>query len=199
MRKAPKTGRTSENPPQCIHIPFSSWGCGAFFENRWFQWAWPEEWSSIGIMAKELAPIVISCVIWGPHLKRQHVLFQCDNNSSVFCISKGYSKDPSVIHLLRCLWFFVAFFEICIFAEHIAGATNCAADMLSRNNVTNFFLLHPQAHRLPTPLPAPLLNIIIPNGLDWTSHAFSSLFSSIIHMAHPQALKTPTPQASNAI
>ena len=54
--------------------------------------------------------------------------------------------------------------------------------MLSRNNVINFFLLHTQAHCLPTPLPAPLLNIITPNGPDWTSHAFSSLFSSIIHM-----------------
>ena len=30
--------------------------------------------------------------------------------------------------------------------------------MLSRNNVTNFFLLESQVSRLPTPLPAPLLN-----------------------------------------
>ena len=174
-------------------------GLWCFFENHWFQWAWPVEWSSIGIMAKELAPIVISCTVWGPHLKRQHVLFQCDNNSLVSCISKGYSKDPSVMHLLRCLWFFVAFFDIGIFAEHIVGATNCAADRLSRNNVTNFFMLHPQAYCLPTPLPAPLLNIITPNGPDWTSHAFSSLFSSIIIMVQPQALGIPTPQASNAI
>ena len=72
------------------------------------------------------------------HGQRNGVQFQCDNNSLVSCISKGYSKDPSVMHLLRSLWFFVAFFDICIFAEHIAWATNCAADMLSRNNVTNF-------------------------------------------------------------
>ena len=48
------------------------------------------------------------------------------------------------MHLLRCLWFFVAFFDICISAEHNAGVTNCAADMLSRNNVTNFLLIHPR-------------------------------------------------------
>ena len=52
-------------------------------------------------MAKELAPIVIGCAVWGPYLKKQHVLFQCDNDSLVTCISRGYSKDPSVMHLLK--------------------------------------------------------------------------------------------------
>ena len=150
-------------------------------------------------MAKELAPIVIGCAVWGPYLKKQHVLFQCDNNSLVTCISKGYSKDPSVMHLLRCLWFFVAFFDIYVSAEHIAGVANCAADMLSRNNVTNFFLLQSQASRLPIPLPAPLLNIITPNGQDWTSHSFSSQFSSIIQMVQQKAHGIPTLQASSAI
>ena len=138
-------------------------------------------------MAKELAPMVIHCVVWGPTLRGNMFYFNVTIiNSLVSCISKGYSKDPSVMHLLRCLWFFVAFFDIklnlYIFAEDIARVTNCVADMLSRNNVINFFLLHPQAHCLPTPLPAPLLNITTPNEPDWTSHAFSSLFSSIIHM-----------------
>ena len=90
------------------------------------------EWNNIGIMTKELVPIVIGCAVWGPYLKKQHVLFQCDNNSLVTCISKGYSKDPSVMHLLRYLWFFVAFFDIRVSAEHIAEVANCAADMLSR-------------------------------------------------------------------
>ena len=99
----------------------------------------------------------------GPYLKKQHVLFQCDNNSLVTCISKGYSKDPSVMHL-RCLWFFIAFLDIRVSAEHIAGVANCAADMLSRNNITNFLLLQSQTSRLPTPLPAPLLIIITPKA-----------------------------------
>ena len=102
----------------CIQTDASGlWGCGAVFGNQWFQWPWPVEWNSIGIMAKELAPIVIGCVVWGPYLKKQHVLFQCDNNSLVTCISKGYSKDPSVMHLLRCLWFFIAFLDIRVFCR----------------------------------------------------------------------------------
>ena len=68
----------------CIQTDASGlWGCGTVFGNHWFQWPWPVEWSSIGIMAKKLAPIVIGCAVWGPYLKKQHVLFQCDNNSLV--------------------------------------------------------------------------------------------------------------------
>ena len=68
------------------------------------------------------------------------------------------------MHLLRCLWYFIAFFDIRVSAEHVAGVANCAADMLSRNNVTNFLLLQSQTSRLPTPLPALLLNIITPKA-----------------------------------
>ena len=46
-----------------------SWGHGAVFDNYWFQWLWPVEWNSLGIMAKELAPIVIGHVVWGPTLR----------------------------------------------------------------------------------------------------------------------------------
>ena len=43
-----------------------SWGCGALFNNLWFQLKWSTEWKPIDIMAKELVPIVISCAIWPP-------------------------------------------------------------------------------------------------------------------------------------
>ena len=68
------------------------------------------------------------------------------------------------MHPLRCMWFFIAFLDIRVSVEHIAGVANCAADMLSRNNVTNFLLLQSQTSHLPTPLPAPLLNIITPKA-----------------------------------
>lgn len=55
------------------------------------------------IMVKELTPVVISCAVYGPQLRRQQVLLQCDNQSLVAVINKGYSKEPSVLHLLRCL------------------------------------------------------------------------------------------------
>ena len=35
------------------------------------------DWMGIGIMAKELTPIILSCAVWGKLLSWQRVLFQC--------------------------------------------------------------------------------------------------------------------------
>ena len=149
-----------------------SWGCGGCFKEHWFQYAWPPGWSSINIMAKELVPIVFSCAVWGPLLSKKHTEFHCDNQSLVDAINKGSSKDEMVMHLLRCLWFFTAIFNIRITATHIPGVTNTAADMLSRNQASNFLRANPQASPIPIPLPPPLLLIVSPSKLDWTSPCF---------------------------
>jgi len=52
------------------------------------------------IMAKELVPIVLSCVVWGPLLSGSNVQFKCDNSGVVDSISKGSSKKPLIMHLL---------------------------------------------------------------------------------------------------
>jgi len=107
-----------------------TWGCGAFYTNEWFQYAWTANWSGINIMAKEVVPIVISCAIWGPVL---------DHWSSLQLYRDGFSikndswKDNITMHLLRCILFFVALFQIRIMATHIPGMDNVGADMLSRN------------------------------------------------------------------
>jgi len=94
-----------------------SWGCGAFFEGNWLQWQWPNEWLNISIMAKELVPITLSCAAWGPKLTRTRVLIQCNNLGLVATISKGSSWDKEVMHLLRCMWFLVAYFDIDLHTE----------------------------------------------------------------------------------
>ena len=97
-------------------------------------------------MPKELVPIIFSCVIWGPLLARTHTQFQCDN--LVKAIQKGSSKDNMVMHLLRCLWFFQALFDISIHVSHIPGMQNTAADLLSRNQMKKFLQLYPQSSYL---------------------------------------------------
>ena len=163
-----------------------SWGCGAFFSTQWFQFPWSTEWSTENIMAKELVPIVVSCAIWGPILARKRTEFQCDNQSLVSAINKGSAKDSTVMHLLRCLWFFTALFDIAIMATHIAGVSNEAADMLSRNHTKRFLTAHPHASQFSTPLPIPLMNLITPQQLDWTSPSFLHQFQeavSVIQMS----------------
>ena len=129
-------------------------------------------------MAKELTPIILSCVAWGKTLQRRRVLFQCDNSDIVASILKGSCKDLEVMHLLRTLTFFTAFTILkYVIAEHIPGVTNTTADHLSRNNM----LMNPQVH--PLPIPQPLLAMLTPPWEDWTSANFRSQFSNILSMA----------------
>ena len=156
------------------------WGCASYWNGQWFQWAWPPEWTHLNIMVKELAPIVLSCAVWGRYLSGRRILFECDNSSVVSAVNKHYTREQNAMHLLRCLWFFVAHFDIDIKCRHIPGVNNCTADHLSRNNLSAFFSLHPQAHHQATILPQPLLQMLEVGGPDWTSPQFRQLFSIII-------------------
>ena len=158
-----------------------SWGCGAYFNGKWLQLQWSADWLSSSIMAKEMAPILLSCAVWGPDLSRKSVCFQCDNSSVVAAVNKGSAKEPTVMHLLRSLWFFVAYYNIYLIATHIPGVANLTADCLSRCQMQSFFTLNPQASKTPTPLPPSLVQIITPAGTDWTSPHFHQLFTTTIN------------------
>ena len=157
-----------------------TWGCAAVLGSQWCQWQWPPEWSSVGIMAKELIPIIFTCVAWGTQLSKHHINFQCDNASLVAAISKGSSKDQFVMHLLRCLWFFVAYYDIYITATHLSGANNVTADHLSRGKQLQAFQSTPNLSQQPTTLPPSVFQLISPQGLDWTSTQFLQLFQVTI-------------------
>ncbi len=175
-----------------------NWGCGASFAELWFQWQWPQRWAKANIMAKELVPIVLACAVWGPLLRRKVVLFQCNNMAVVAAISKGTAKEATVMHLLRCLWFFVAHFEISLITRHIPGVTNTAADHLSHDCLQLFFSVVPQAHRLPSPLPKELLEAVSLRYLDWISPSFRSRFNTIIDKVWRQQHSVPTNWARSA-
>ena len=164
-----------------------SWGCGGCFNEHWLQYAWPTGWSSVSIMAKELVPIVFSCAVWGPLLSKRSIEFHCDNRSLVDAIKKGSSRDDMVLHLLRCLWFFTAIFNIKITTSHIPGVSNSSADMLSRNQAKDFLVANPQASQRPTPLPPSLLLIVSPSKLDWTSSSFVKEFKEAIAIIQSSA------------
>ena len=169
----------SATPTYDYHIytdASGSWGSGAVFASYWFQLPWSTEWSSVNIMAKELVPIIISCAVWGPLLQKSSTEFHCDNQDLIASINKGSSKDTMVMHLLRCLWFFTAAFDIHITATHIAGKTNNAADMLSRNQTAKFLQAYPDMPAFPTPVPPSILHLVSPQKLDWTSSTFHKLF-----------------------
>ena len=84
-------------------------------------------------MAKELLPIVIAAAIWDKAWGGCIVLGCCDNAAVVALINAGYCKHETATDLLRCLFFIAAHFDFDIFACHIPGSLNVAADALSRN------------------------------------------------------------------
>ena len=168
--------------PQCPHhYPYDfqiqtdasgSWGYGAYFNGRWLQFPWSAEWAPTSIMAKEMVPILLSCAVWSRMLSKRNIEFKCDNRSAVEAIRKGSSKDIMAMHLLRCLWFLTAIFDIQITVSHIPGVLNTSADLLSRNQLKQFRTLHPQASTMPTSIPSALTMLIFPTKPDWTSSSF---------------------------
>ena len=93
-----------------------------------------------------------------------------------------FIKEPMVMHLLWCLWFFSAFFEASLKASHIPGVANTAADMISRNRSTEFLSSHPHMAQASTPIPLPLLKLMSPQKCDWTSPTFVHHFRDTITM-----------------
>ena len=79
---------------------------------------------------------------------------------------QGFIQRHCVIHLLRCLWFLSAAFDIHIMATHISGKTHNAADMLSRNQTAKFLKAHPDMPTFSTPLPLSILHLVSPLKLD---------------------------------
>lgn len=146
------------------------WGCGACWRHNWFQVRW-QDWpafASASIAAKELLPIIVAVAIWGPQWAGLSVLCHCDNEGVVAAVKGGYCKDPALAHMLRCLFFLEAKFDVLLTARHIPGVENRAADSLSRDNLPLFFSILPQAHQDPDLVPeglVPHLTIHAP----WTS------------------------------
>ena len=159
-----------------------SWGCGAYLGNKWFALPWSScpSWAEVNISVQELLPIVVSCAIWGSDMTGRHIRCLCDNAAVVVMINKHTSKHPTAMHLLRCLFFICARSNITLSAEHIAGVTNEAADALSRNNLSAFFLKVPAAHEAPSVIPPALIEILFNQSPNWLSAEWSSAFRACI-------------------
>ena len=125
-----RASRPQPTPPFVVKLDASgTWGCGAVHEELWFQLQWPESWATVSIAPKELVPIVIAVVLWGPHWAGKPVCCLCDNTAVVAAVNKRSAKDPTLSHLLHILAFAVAVLDINITACHLPGVQNTSADL----------------------------------------------------------------------
>ena len=169
------------------------WGCGALFRTQWFQYQCPEGMDKANITRSELIPIILAVATWGHEWSRKTVVAQCDNLTVVDVLNRGYGREPDIMHLMCCLFFFSAHFHFRLIAKHIPGKQNILVDALSRDHLSLFrstvFLyfcsLHPQANSNPAIIPAPLIALLITNKPEWLSQDWTNLFADILKVLQP--------------
>ena len=155
-----------------------TWGAGAFWKSEWFQIQWHSSLHEEQIAIKELAPVLIACALWGNQWHGTTVRVNCDNEAVVAVIKSGYSREPFMRHLLRCLFFFSARHDFTLTAAHIPGRQNFLADAISRNNAPLFLSSHTQANSFPTEVPQEYIDTLLIERPDWTSNTWTLWFNS---------------------
>ena len=91
--------------------------------HHWFQLRWPPSYATVTctIVPKELVSVVMACAVWGWHSRGKVVHVHSDNEAVVASANVGYSKDPQMMHLIRCLFFILAAWSISLYACHFSG------------------------------------------------------------------------------
>ena len=146
----------------------------------------------VTIAPKELAPIILAVAMWGPQGVGSKVCAQCDNMAVVYAINKKSGRDPTLANLLRLLALLCAVYDITLGARHLPGIKNTLADALSRNNLSLFLSLNPQASHMPTIIPSPFsicYSVPPTNPQNWTVQ-----LRSILQMASLCPPVQPTPK-----
>ena len=113
--------------------------------------------------------------LWGKQWHGARVRCWCDNQAAVHAVSSRSCRDPTLMHLLRCLF---SHYQFDLVAAHISGRDNTLADDLSRNvNVLSSFLSKaPQMDPLPSPL-LPQIPPLLLDLTDWTLPRWMRQFS----------------------
>ena len=134
-------------------------GFGIFFDGKWLSVPWHQAFQSRSIQWKELFPIYVSLLIWGPSLCGKKIVFHCDNLAVVNIWSSKTSKCKEIMRLMRRMFYLSAQHQFSVNVAHIVGTDNSIADSLSRFQMERFFQLVPGADRVATPLPPHAWNI----------------------------------------
>lgn len=133
-------------------------GCGCYFKGRWVYYEWPVEWENHDIIRDitflELAPIVLSVMLWGEELSCHKVQFHTDNIALVSILNTQSSRSPRIMFLIRKLVLMLMQYNIIFKAKHISGIDNGIADALSRKQWGRFQQLAPTANQVPDPIPS---------------------------------------------
>ena len=88
------------------------------------------------------------------------------------------SKLPLIMHLLRCVHFFVAYYDLTLFIQHVPGKLNVLADAISRNLLQVMHTASPPLCQYATPVPSSLWQMLVTLRPDWLSPHWSQLWTA---------------------
>ncbi len=131
----------------------------------------------------ELKEYIRHEAMWGGRWKGCSVRCLCDNQGAVHVLRTRTCRDPTLMHLLRCLFFLEAYQGFRLSAVHVAGEQNGLADDLSRNRLPSFLRKAPWAEKSPDRIHPSLPPLLLNLGQDWTSVAWMQRFRDIVTRA----------------
>ena len=67
------------------------------------------------LRAKKMLPIAVAAAIWGKEWRGCTIEFNCDNEAVVHSFMAGSCKEKNMAHMLRCLFFIEAKFNLALY------------------------------------------------------------------------------------
>ena len=118
-------------------------GWGAVCMGYWSYGSFQDDQKKKSIEWRELYAVVKACSLWGRLFIGKKIFINCDNMSIVYAVNSGASKSSDIMELIRQLFFIASTNSFECRLVHVDGATNVAADMLSRQKISKFKELFP--------------------------------------------------------
>ena len=131
---------------------------------------------ALDIFCKELIPIILASATWGHKWAGHQVVYHCDNQVVVAALRSRSSRQPHLIHLLRCMAFTEASLNFNMSATYISTRSNHLADDLSRDRVHTFLSKVPQASPMPSPISWGLIDLLLNPEADWVCNHWRQSF-----------------------
>ena len=125
-----------------------------------------------------------AAAIWGREWSGQSIHFRSDNSAVVDAPSSRSARDATLSYLLHCIFFLEAYYQFEHSVSHIPKVLNRAADAISRDSLSTYMSVFPQASLHPVDIPLPLQTLLLNTTLSWTSSHWIELFTSTLLRAH---------------
>ena len=125
--------------PPSVWTPLASFATDASLDGFGMVWGkraiaglFSLEFDSLDISKKEMLTVMAAIKHWFQDLANSKVKIYVDNQACVALLNYGISKSPFLASCLREIHYFLAKFNIEIFAEYIPSKQNVLADLCSR-------------------------------------------------------------------